>query len=349
MHWLRKKVKVPSTRVLNKIREIDMNNVIKNYDDKKLISCIVPLLNEAENISNFIHSLHQQDYRPIELILVDGGSNDGTIEIVNSSIDDLTDKFFQIKLFYEKNFGTISSPANARNIGLDVASGEFVFFIDSDTCFINENTISSAISDISDKDFIIIYFKPLIDTKLEEYISKTINADGILIYRKDLIENIRFIPTLGFGEDQEFNYRLFGTFSSSYQNPDEIFIGRHYPHTKEELRKQNEWYGRTILRYLNVLYPINKNEFLKQLAFVIYNLSLAIYPLVVILSLIISLKLTVIIFMLMLIQILMRFFKYGFSTLDEYIFLIWYSFYSGIFFTKGLISNVYTKNIIGRT
>lgn len=313
-----------------------------------LVSCIVPVLNEKETILDYILSLHNQDYRPIELIIVDGGSVDGTIDIIKKAIDDLNDDCFSIKLFKERDFGTITSPANARNIGLDNAKGEFVFFIDSDTRFINNSTISAAISEMGNKDFIIIDFKPIIDTKLEEKISKIMKC-GVLIFRKKLIDRKRFIPTLGFGEDREFNYRLFGDLSFFGEVPCSINIGRHYPHTINELRKQNEWYGRTVVRYLMAIYNVDKKEFLSQSIYLIYNILLAIFPFALVISLIISFKLALIFLFLFFAQTTVLFFKYRFSTLDDYKFLMWYSLYNGLFFTKGLISNIYRKNIIGRT
>ncbi|MFZ3060722.1 MAG: glycosyltransferase [Candidatus Methanoperedens sp.] len=316
---------------------------------KNLVSCIVPVLNENDTIHNFILSLHQQDYRPIELLIVDGGSRDGTIGIVNKAMEDMNDESFAIKLFEEREFGTIASPANARNIGLDHATGEYIFFIDSDTCFIEKSTISAAINEMEDSDFILIFFKPLLDTTLEKHISKTMKSDGLILYRKNLIDKVRFIPTLGFGEDREFNYRLFGKFSFSEKIPYAIFIGRHYPHTIEELRKQNEWYGRTIGNYLKVIYGSNMNEFLRQFTFVIYNILLAIFPIITVVSLTISMKIAFILIFLFLAQILVRFFKYGYRTFNEYVFLTWYSLFNALFFTKGLISNIYKKNNIGRT
>jgi len=326
-----------------------MNITDNNQSTNQVVSCIVPVLNEGDAISDFISSLHQQDYRPIELIIVDGGSKDDTIDIVNSSIDKLSEESFSIRLFRECDFGEISSPANARNIGLDAAQGEFIFFIDADTCFIDVATISTAVCDMNRHDFVIIYFKPLIDTKLEYYISKTMKLDGFFLYRSKILEHVRFIPTLGFGEDREFNHSLFGCVTSSEQVSSQVFVGRHYPHTKTELRKQNEWYGRTILKYMNVIYHVDKQDFLRQFAYIIYNISLACYPVVIIVSLIVSLKLTVILLLLFFTQILTRFIKYNCNSLHEYVFLIWYSLYNGIFFTKGLVSNIYKKNSIGRT
>jgi glycosyltransferase involved in cell wall biosynthesis len=49
---------------------------------EELVSIIIPTLNEEENIERVIESVMAQDYRPLEVIIVDGGSKDGTLEIV---------------------------------------------------------------------------------------------------------------------------------------------------------------------------------------------------------------------------------------------------------------------------
>ena len=52
----------------------------KDNHDKQLVSCIVPVLNEGDTISDFILSLYQQDHRPIELLIIDGESSDETVD-----------------------------------------------------------------------------------------------------------------------------------------------------------------------------------------------------------------------------------------------------------------------------
>lgn len=326
-----------------------MNTTNNNHSTNQIVSCIVPVLNEGDAISDFISSLHQQDYRPIELIIVDGGSVDGTIDIVNSSIDELNDDLFSIKLFHERDFGNISSPANARNIGLDTAQGEFIFFIDADTCFIDEITISTAVFECGNQNIIFIHFETLVDTKLEEHISKTIRGlNGIYLFRSSFIGKTRFIPTLGLGEDREFIHRIFATNDCSKIKACTITIGRHYPHTKHELKKQAEWYGRTIVRYLQTIWSVNNKDFLQQMSYTIYNVLMALFPLVLLISVVMSLNLTFVLILLFFAITLMRFFMYRLTSVNDFVFLMWYSIYYGLFFTKGLLLNMYKKNGIGR-
>lgn len=326
-----------------------MNITDNNQSTNQVVSCIVPVLNEGDAISDFISSLHQQDYRPIELIIVDGGSKDDTIDIVNSSIDKLSEESFSIRLFRECDFGEISSPANARNIGLDAAQGEFIFFIDADTCFIDVATISTAVFECGSQNVIFINFETIIDTKLEKYISKTIRGlNGIYVFRSTLIGKTRFIPSLGLGEDREFIHRIFEKNDRSKIKVCTITIGRHYPHTRNELKKQAKWYGRTIVRYLKTIWPTNKKDFLQQISYVAYNISMALFPLVLLASIVISLNLTFILIVFFSTLTLMRFFMYRLTGVNDFAFLMWYSIYYGFFFTKGLMSNMHKKNIIGR-
>lgn len=86
-----------------------------------LISCIVPVFNGEDYIKETLDSIHAQTYRPIQVIVADDGSTDGTVDIVER---------YPLEVVYvrQENGG----PASARNLGLSVATGEFVAFLDAD-------------------------------------------------------------------------------------------------------------------------------------------------------------------------------------------------------------------------
>ena len=92
-----------------------------------LISVIMPCFNNAATITRSVSSALDQSYRNIEIILVDDGSTDNSIEIAS----DLHDKDSRLKVVTQSNQG--SGPA--RNHGLMEAHGEFVAFLDSDDCW----------------------------------------------------------------------------------------------------------------------------------------------------------------------------------------------------------------------
>lgn len=91
---------------------------------KKVVSVIIPVYNVEEFIFRTVESVMNQDYKNIEIILVDDGSPDNSAEI----IDKLAKKDDRITCVHKENGGVSS----ARNAGLRIASGEYVTFIDGD-------------------------------------------------------------------------------------------------------------------------------------------------------------------------------------------------------------------------
>jgi len=76
-------------------------------------------------IGNAINSVLLQTYEPIEIIVIDDGSNDNTRRIVGGFGD-------KVKYLYKKNGGVSS----ARNLGITKASGKYLAFLDSDDCWL---------------------------------------------------------------------------------------------------------------------------------------------------------------------------------------------------------------------
>ena len=88
------------------------------------ISVIVPVYNTEKHLMRCVKSIVDQTYTDFELILVDDGSSDGSPEIC----DEWTGRDCRIHVTHKKNGGASS----ARNAGLAIAKGKWVFFSDSD-------------------------------------------------------------------------------------------------------------------------------------------------------------------------------------------------------------------------
>lgn len=87
-----------------------------------LYSVVVPTFNRGKVISRCINSVLNQTYRNIELIIIDDGSKDNTMEIVEEFSDS------RVRYIYQENAGA----QVARNHGLCEAKGEYISFLDSD-------------------------------------------------------------------------------------------------------------------------------------------------------------------------------------------------------------------------
>lgn len=90
----------------------------------KMISVIIPIYNSEKYLRECLSSVAGQTYRNLEIILIDDGSTDGSLEICKEFVE--SDLRFHIAS--QKNSGV----AAARNLGLALATGEFVLFVDSD-------------------------------------------------------------------------------------------------------------------------------------------------------------------------------------------------------------------------
>lgn len=96
---------------------------------RELISIIVPIYNGEKYINNIYVNIIKQTYRPIELVLVNDGSTDNSIELIEglNAIHEI-EPSIQMKICNKENGGI----ASARNIGLMEASGKFIMFMDQD-------------------------------------------------------------------------------------------------------------------------------------------------------------------------------------------------------------------------
>jgi len=105
-------------------------------DKKKYLTVIIPAYNQAGLIERCIGSLMDsygrvRDRRPsIEILVIDDGSTDDTWKICQ----ELADRFEIVQVFRQENAGT----GAARNHGKQLASGEWITFVDSDDTVVSE-------------------------------------------------------------------------------------------------------------------------------------------------------------------------------------------------------------------
>ena len=103
----------------------------------KKISVIVPVYNVEKYLSECLDSVLSQDEKDIEVICVNDGSTDKSLEILK----EYKEKDDRIIIVTQDNKGL----AEARNSGLNVAKGEYIFFLDSDDKM-REGTLSKLYS-----------------------------------------------------------------------------------------------------------------------------------------------------------------------------------------------------------
>ncbi|NJO30494.1 MAG: glycosyltransferase [Richelia sp. SL_2_1] len=93
-----------------------------NNNTKPVISVIIPAYNAAKTIQETVMSVLNQTFSNLELIVINDGSQDSTLEVLSSIKDS------RLQVFFYENAGI----SMARNRGIERASGEFISFLDAD-------------------------------------------------------------------------------------------------------------------------------------------------------------------------------------------------------------------------
>ena len=111
--------------------------------EKDLISIIVPVYKVEPYLDRCIQSIVNQTYKNLEIILVDDGSPDNCPVMC----DTWAQRDTRIKVIYKKNSGL----ADARNMGLEVAKGTYLTFVDSDD-YVDERFVECLYAQIQESD-----------------------------------------------------------------------------------------------------------------------------------------------------------------------------------------------------
>lgn len=106
------------------IKESKRLNQNENTDKQPLLSVIVPVYNVEEYLKRCVESILEQTYPNLEVILVDDGSPDGS----GALCDEIAASDDRVRVIHKKNGGLSS----ARNAGIDIATGDYITFVDSD-------------------------------------------------------------------------------------------------------------------------------------------------------------------------------------------------------------------------
>lgn len=251
------------------------------------ISIIIPVYNNEKYLERCIVSLINQTYKNLEIILINDGSTDNSRIICEKYLK----KDKRVILVNQKNGGVSA----ARNKGIEIATGSWIAFVDSDD-WITENMYEilhiNAIennADISIGGYIRTDIeKPAFESKktLEILDNKTaleyliLDKEGYAtsvwnkLYKIDVVKNILFDKTIKYGEDLLFNFNIMMNNRKNVvfdKNIYYIYFYNRYSATNKYI------YNKSILTELNVYkFMLNKisnkeYEFLKHDIYIIYQ------------------------------------------------------------------------------
>ena len=183
-------------------------------------SIVIPTYNRSGTIGPAINSCLDQTFQDFELLIIDDGSIDDTRDVVAEYISSDA----RVKYFFQSNAGG----AAARNHGIDVSSGKYIAFLDSDDKFLPTKLerFHEAITSQDDPCFVVAsriivdrgvaktWIKPPRIIRPDERPSDFIMADrgffqtSALAVPKDIAKRAKFQQGLPFGQDTDFCLRL---------------------------------------------------------------------------------------------------------------------------------------------
>lgn len=183
-------------------------------------SLIIPVYNVAPFLRKCLDSIINQEFKDWEAVLVDDGSNDGSGAIC----DEYAACDVRFRVFHKPNGGVSS----ARNMALDNARGEWIWFVDSDDWIATDalGSLNNGITRQQNCDLLLFgirYFNEsyreidyekrpsLTDMPKDKIIDLGDYPPQNYLIRRDLVEhyNLRFTPDVATGEDLEFQYKYF--------------------------------------------------------------------------------------------------------------------------------------------
>lgn len=186
------------------------------------LSIIIPVFNSEKYLVSCLNSILERNKGFYEVIIIDDGSSDSSYEILKNY-----ESIYNTVKILKKNNGGVSS---ARNLGIEVASGEFLAFVDSDD-MLYPNSLSKRIDEARMCDLLVSSYIEIDDVESksisymplendysiwekhemmkELYLGHQIGYQGFLwnkIFRTDIIKrnNIKFDESLFYNEDRLF-------------------------------------------------------------------------------------------------------------------------------------------------
>ena len=182
------------------------------------VSIIIPSWNREEDLRKCLESIKKQGFKDYEVIIVDNNSEDDTKEMIKS-------KFPEFKIIaLRRNVGA----AKARNIGIKKASGEYVWFLDSDAYLTKNNCLKNMVNILKSDSSIGQLGGEIIDGKIRiphsyrnqdglfEFVDKcrmreveSINTSNCIMKKELILKIGGFDPVYFYGyEDNEVSFKV---------------------------------------------------------------------------------------------------------------------------------------------
>lgn len=197
-------------------------------DKNILVSVIIPMYNSEKTIKKTIDSVLNQDYKNLEIIVIDDGSEDRSYEIVYT-----LSQLYTIKLIKQENKG----PSSARNLGIENSNGKFIAFLDSDDYWMNDKISKQLKVFFNNKKIGIVatrvenkkYHSKLEGITYKKFLFSirgfNINTPTVMIKREVVKEVGYFNESMKYSEDAEYWFRILEKYDGIMINENLVYCG----------------------------------------------------------------------------------------------------------------------------
>lgn len=217
------------------------------HSGRFFVSVIIPVYNGDTFLAEAVESVQRQAHQPIEIIIVDDGSTDGTARVAGEFMGD-------VSYVYQPNSG----PPVARNKGLTVAQGNVVGFLDADDMWTETKLASQLVGLASDSSVDIVVGesrlvratgvprdKPALEALADSWISLNL---GTALFRRSVFDKVGlFDEALSYSDDWDWFMRARELDIPMIIDPQVVLLSRRHDHN---LTNQRELNNRFLVRML---------------------------------------------------------------------------------------------------
>ena len=191
----------------------------------KKVSIIIPCYNGSKTLHRCLDSVVSQTYKNLEVLVINDGSKDNSAEI----IFEYAKKYPFIQLISKENGGQ----STARNLGLELCTGDYVMFLDCDDNYTKKYAIEKMVRTLEQKnvDVVVCNFThpvfesfarggmyDMTDPKQRDEYFEDFFVFGMpwnKVYRREILTE-QYVKGLGFTEDELFNEAIFPNIKKAY-------------------------------------------------------------------------------------------------------------------------------------
>jgi glycosyltransferase involved in cell wall biosynthesis len=212
------------------------------------VSVIIPVYNGEAFLAEAVESIQRQNHSPLEIIVVDDGSTDGTASVAANFGD-------EVRYAYQTNSG----PPAARNRGLRMAHGNVISFLDADDLWV-DNKLELQLPRLAENPSVsiilgrkqLVYQTEVVDgePELGEFVAPQIAANlGCGVFRRSVFNEVGFFDeTLYYCDDWDWFMRARELGVSMVVHQQVVLFSRRHEHNLTNRRELNNRYVVRMLR-----------------------------------------------------------------------------------------------------